>query len=216
MLAWWFGTGKFGALCVLAALRTVGADLAAPVGFGRAPLAAAAAARAARLQALRVRRRDGPVRQPRRRVAPASSLAGPRSWRHNLLRDDCVLAPCKQVGNPAYREEPDNADGTRDRLADAWTPGVELEPAPEPTQSEVCADVTVVASTMVHLASGADLRPGAVLAAGFNRKLGNVQKLELTAWFSCPSWHRVRGGFPQRLGHPYKTLDTLAAARGGA
>ena len=41
-------------------------------------------------------------------------LAGLRSWRHNQVRDEGVLAPCKQVGLPAYREEPDLVDGTAD------------------------------------------------------------------------------------------------------
>ena len=46
-------------------------------------------------------------------------LSGLRSYRHNELRDAGVLAPCKQVGLPAYREEPHIVDGTADRPADA-------------------------------------------------------------------------------------------------
>jgi hypothetical protein len=91
--------------------------------------------------------------------------------------------------------------------------GLELEA--EPTQSEVCADVMVAASIREHLASGADLRPGALLAAGFSRKLGNVQKLASDRKILLPlvaSWR-----FPQRLGAPLRDADlVLAAARKGA
>jgi hypothetical protein len=61
-------------------------------------------------------------------------LARWRSWRHDLLCDDGVLAPCKLVGIPAYREVPDIVDGTMERPADVWMLGLELEA--EPTHTE--------------------------------------------------------------------------------
>ena len=54
-------------------------------------------------------------------------LSALRTYRHNELRDAGVLAPCKQVGLPAYREEPHIVDGTADRPADALIIGLELE-----------------------------------------------------------------------------------------
>jgi hypothetical protein len=126
------------------------------------------------------------------------------SWRHNLLRDDGVLAPCRKVGTPAYREEPAIVDGIRDRPADAWMLGV--EPESEPTQSELCADVTMVARITEHLASGADLPPGAALAAGFTRNLGNVQKLASERMILLPFVASSLGGFHIAWAHLYQSL----------
>jgi hypothetical protein len=139
-------------------------------------------------------------------------LARWRSWRHDLLRDEGVLAPCKQVGIPAYREAPDIVDGTKDRPADVWMLGLELEA--EPTQSEVCADITVAASIREHLASGADLRPGAVLAAGFNRKLSNVQKLASDRMILLPLVASSLGGFHSAWAHLFETLAVYWQQRG--
>jgi hypothetical protein len=42
-----------------------------------------------------------------RRLCCRLRQAATRSFRHNMVRDDAVLAPCKQVGLPTTSEEPD-------------------------------------------------------------------------------------------------------------
>jgi hypothetical protein len=132
-------------------------------------------------------------------------LAGLRSWRHNQVRDEGVLAPCKQVGLPAYREEPDLVDGTADRPADVLVIGLELEV--QATHSEVCFDVLVVGTTArSYLARGAALRPGAALAVGFSRKLCNVQKLASDRMILVPLVASSTGGFHSAWAHFYDKL----------
>ena len=139
-------------------------------------------------------------------------LAGWRSGRHDKLRDDAVLAPCKQVGIRAYRETPGLVSGTKDRPADAWLLGLELEA--EPTLSEVCADVMVVASITQHLKHGEDIRPGASLLAGFSRKLGNVQKLASDRMILLPLVASSMGGFHSAWLHLYESLAMHWQQRG--
>jgi hypothetical protein len=132
-------------------------------------------------------------------------LSGLRSYRHNELRDAGVLAPCKQVGLPAYREEPHIVDGTADRPADALIIGLELEEVP--TVSEICVDVLVVGSTAdTYLAKGATLAPGAALATGFSRKLRNVQKLASNRMILVPLVASSGGGFHSAWALLYEKL----------
>jgi hypothetical protein len=64
----------------------------------------------------------------------------------------------------------------------------------------------VAASIREHLASGADLRPGAVLATGFSRKLGNVQKLVSDRVILLPLVASSLGGFHGAWAHLYEMM----------
>ena len=66
----------------------------------------------------------------------------------------------------------------------------------DPTDSEYLFDVMVVGSTAeTYLRAGANLLPGAALAAGFNTKLRNVQKLASNRMVLIPMVASSQGGF---------------------
>jgi hypothetical protein len=202
-MAWWHSTGELGRGAYLQ-------RFAAWAPMSRRPLAMAVR-RHLRLPLPELRdcRRCAcgfaPLDQYGDHADSCYKLAGLRTWRHNILRDEGVLAPCKQVGVPAYREEPDLVLDTLDRPADVLIIGLELEVVA--THSEVCCDVTVVGSTTrTYLARGAALRPGAALAAGFSRKLCNVQKLASDRMILVPLVASSSGGFHSAWAHLYDKL----------
>jgi hypothetical protein len=131
----------------------------------------------------------------------------------SALRTYRYEAPCKQVGLPAYREEPHIVDGTADRPADALIIGLELVDVP--TVSEICADVLVVGSTAdSYLAKGATLAPGAALATGSSRKLRNVQKLASNRMILVPLVASSGGGFHSAWALLYEKLAERWQLRG--
>ena len=141
-------------------------------------------------------------------------LAATRNFRHNMLRDDAVLAPCKQVGLPATREEPDIIPGTRERPADVLVPfGLELDET-APSDSEVLFDVKVVGScARTYLNAGAANAPGVALAHGFASKLRGARRLP-SGTILVPIVASSQGGFHESLPLLYKKLAGLWQSQG--
>ncbi len=102
-----------------------------------------------------------------------------------MFRDDAVLAPCKQVGLPATREEPDLIPGTRERPSDVFVPfGLKLDET-TPCDCGTLFDAKVVGSCVnTYLDAGAANTSGVVLApASCARRAGFPPGRS-----SSPSW----------------------------
>jgi hypothetical protein len=143
-----------------------------------------------------------------------SRLAGPRNFRHDMFRDDAVLAPCKQVGLPATREEPDLIPGTRERPADVLVPfGLELDET-APCDCGVMLDAKVVGSCAnSYLDAGAANAPGVALAHGFASKLRGARRLP-SGTILVPIVASSQGGVHESLPLLYKKLAGLWQSQG--
>ena len=145
-----------------------------------------------------------------------SKLAGTRNFRHDMFRDDAVLAPapCKQVGLPATREEPDLIPGTRERPADVLVPfGLELDET-APCDCGVMLDAKVVGSCAnTYLDAGAANAPGVALAHGFASKLRGARRLP-SGTIHVPIVASSQGGVHESLPLLYKKLAGLWQSQG--